>query len=212
MHQLTKVYSIHHQLSPKYLCDVIQSYQIQHIYQTRRATNPNFLDSPVPRKELYKKSFFLSAIKEWNTLSPAYTNSPSLSSFKRKLVERNKIVPPFFNNNIPRHSQVVIGQLRIGFSDLNSHLFDKGCINSPQCPCGFINENTKHFLMTCPNHNVIRDTLLTNLANMNLNLPINPKLLLYGGNQLPRNTNFTIQEHLSKFIIDSKRFLNYQNK
>ncbi len=50
-------------------------------------------------------------------------DSPSLTIFKNKLMKRNQSEPLPLNNNIPRYSQIVIAQLRIGFSDLNSHLF-----------------------------------------------------------------------------------------
>jgi hypothetical protein len=72
-------------------------------------------------------------------------------------------------------------------------------------------ESTRHFLMACPIYDEIRQTLFTSLRNMNLKVPINYKLLLYSGDHVDPGIDLEVQEHLSKFIIDSKRFLNYQN-
>ncbi len=104
------------------------------------------------------------------------------------------------NNNIPRYSQIVIVQLRIGFNDLNSHLFNKGCVESSLCLCGNVGEDTKHFLMICPFYDNIRTTLLTRLQQLNLHVPTNHKLLLYGNNRLTPDTNLLIQEHLSAYL------------
>ena len=210
MHKLSKLYAIHNNLSPQYLSDIIQSYQIEHIYGTRGALNRNHLHHPKPNKELYKKSFFISTIHEWNKLSPSTTNAPSLPCFKRKLKTCSKTMPPIISPNIPRYSQIVIAQLRIGFSDLNAHLHDRGCADGPACSCGFRHEDIRHFLWTCPQYDEIRQTMINKLENMNLTVPINFKLLLYGNQMLSRDTNLTIQEHVSTFLIDSKRFLNYR--
>ncbi len=51
----------------------------------------------------------------------------------KQLKENSNTIQPLFNHNIPRHAQIVIAQLRIGFSDLNSHLFENGCSESPRC-------------------------------------------------------------------------------
>ncbi len=133
--------------------------------------------------------FFLSAIKEWNGLEHCLTNAPSLTIFKNKLMKRSKIEPLPLNNNIPRYSQIVIAQLRIGFSDLNSHLFNKGCAESPLWLCGNVYKDTKHFLMICPLYDNKRTTLLlTSIQQLNLHVLINHKLLLYGNTRLTPDT------------------------
>ncbi len=45
-----------------------------------------------------------------------------------RLKKNSNTTQPLFNHNIPRHAQIVIDQLRIGFNDLNSHLFEKGSL------------------------------------------------------------------------------------
>jgi hypothetical protein len=211
MHKLCKLFAIHNQLTPKYLSDTLQSYQTQHIYRTRMANNPNQLNYPTAKKELYRKSFFISTIHDWNKLNSSCTNSPSLFCFKIRLKKSYNIVPPVFNYNIPRHAQIVIAQLRIGFSDLNAHLFDKGCIESPECLCGSRREDIRHFAWMCPKFNDLRQIMLIKVNEMNLTVPINYKLLLYGNSELSLENNHTILEHFATFIINSKRFLNYKN-
>ncbi len=127
-------------------------------------------------------------------------------------MKRNQIEPLPLNNNIPRYYQIVIAQLRIGFSDLNSHLFNKGCVESPLCLCGNVCEDTKHLLMICPLYDNIITTLLTRLQQLNVHVPTNHKLLLYGNTRLTLDTNLLIQEHLSAYLIESKRFLHNHNR
>ncbi len=122
-------------------------------------------------------------------------------------MKRNQIEPLPLNNNIPRYSQIVIAQLRIGFSDLNYHLFNKGCAEHPLCFCGNVCEDTIHFRMICPLYDNIRTTLLTRLQQLNLHVPINLKLLFYGNTWLTPDTNLLIQEHLSAYLLESRRCL-----
>ncbi len=128
-----KLYIILHHLTPKYLSDTLQSYQTQQRYSTCTAANPFQLKYPTANKEPYRKSFFISSIQSWNKLGSSITNSPSLSCFKIRLMKNSNTIQSLFNHNIPRHAQIVITQLRIGFSDLNSHLFVKGCFESLRC-------------------------------------------------------------------------------
>ncbi len=143
-------------LTPKYLIDTLQSYQTQHRYSTRTAANPVQLKYPTTHKEPYRKSFLFFSIQSKNKLSSSITNSPSLSCFKMRLKINSNTTQPLFNHNIPRHDQIVIAQLRIGFSDLNSHLFVKGCSDSLRCSCGHRCENICLFVWHCPIYKELR--------------------------------------------------------
>ncbi len=169
IHKLSKIYAIHNNQALSYLCKTLKSYQTHHVYNARRANNPNYLTYP-------------------------------------------QIEPLPLNNNIPRYSQIVIAQLRIGFSDLNSHLFNNGCVESPLCLCGNVCEDTKYFLMFCPLYDNIRTTLLTRFQQLKIHVPTNHKLLLYGNTRLTPTTNLLIQEHMSAYLIESKRFLHNHNR
>ncbi len=120
MHKMCKLYTILNHLTPKYLSDTLLSYQTQHRYSTSKTAYPVQLKYPTANKE----SIFIFSIQSWNKLSSSITNSPSISCFKMRLKENSNTTQPLFNHNISRHTQIVIAQLRIGISDLNSYLFE----------------------------------------------------------------------------------------
>ncbi len=69
---------------------------------------------------------------------------------------------------------------------------------------------TLYDMYSCPLYDNIRTTLLTRLQQLNLHVPTNHKLLLYDNTRLTPDTNLLIQEHLSAYLIESKRFLHNQ--
>ena len=209
MHKLCKLYAVHYGIAPRYLSNIILSYQTIHRYSTRTAADPNLLNYPTANKELYRKSFFISTLQDWNKLPPAIANAPSLPCFKGRINRIYAKPKPLMCNNIPRHSQVVLAQLRIGFSDLNSHLHEKGCVDSPQCPCGYMREDTCHFIWNCPSYATPRQSMMVSINELELTVPVNSKLLLYGNSDLQPAINLSIQKYFSTFILLSKRFLNY---
>lgn len=208
-HKLTKIYSIKNKIAPSYLCEILESFQHQHRHPTSTARNTSHLKHPVPKKEMYNKSFFISAIKEWNKLDQLILNAPSLNAFKHKLAELNSVKPYFMSNTIDRKAQIIIAQLRLEFSDLNSHLHKKGCTQSPVCQCGYPTENTYHFLISCPQYREIRDLMMQKINNLHIAYPINVDMLLFG-TDLNENVYANLQEYLSDMLIASERFLNYQ--
>ncbi len=58
IHKLSKIYAIHNNQALSYLRETLKSYET-HIY-----IHPNYLNYPIPKEELYKKSFFISAINK----------------------------------------------------------------------------------------------------------------------------------------------------
>ncbi len=66
--------------------------------------------------------------------------------------------------------------------------------------------------MPLGNYFNIRTTLLTRLQQLKIHVPTNHKLLLYGNTRLTTDTNLLIQEHLSAYLIESKRFLHNHNR
>ncbi len=86
------------------------------------------------------------------------------------------------------------------------------CWKSTVLVCDKVCEDTKHFLIICQLYDNIRTTLLTSIQQLNLPLLINHKLLLYGNTRLTPDTNLLIQDHLSAYLIESKRFLHNHNR
>ncbi len=54
----------------------------------------------------------------------------------------------------------------------------------------------------------LRQPLLAELHKLNLLVPVNSDLLLYGNKHLSLDCNLHIQELFSNYIVKSKRFLN----
>ncbi len=211
IHKLTKIYSITNKIAPDYLCQILESFQHKHRHSTRIAQSTNHLNYPVPKKEFFNKSFFPSAIREWNKLDNVTTSAPSLAAFTKRLRKLNNVLPYFISSKIDRQSQVIIAQLRVNFSDLNHHLFMKGCTDSPQCSCGHDTENIGHFLFSCPQYQALRVTLLDKIERLNIGQPITTNTLLYG-NELPKETFCLVQQYLSEMFKSSKRFLTTRTK
>ncbi len=112
-----------------------------------------------------------------------------------RLKKNSNSTQPLLNCNIPRHAQIVIAHLRIGFNDLNSHLFVKGCSESPKRSCGHRCENMCHFIWYCPIYKQLRQSLLAELHKLNLLVPVNSDLLLYGNKDLSLDCNLHIQNN-----------------
>ena len=207
-HKLTKIYSIKNKIAPSYLCEILESFQHQHCHSTRISKNASFLKHPVPKKEIYNQSFFISAIKEWNKYDKMILNAPSLAAFKLRLKKLKIVKPQFMSNSINRKAQIIIAQLRLEFSDLNLHLFNKGCNISPECQCGYPIEDTNHFLISCPKYQEIRNEMITKINSIGIVDPINSDLLLFGKDLSETDYN-RLQNYLSEMLINSQRFLNY---
>ena len=82
----------------------------------------------------------------------------------------------------------MLAQLRLGFSDLNAHLYVKGCINSPICNCGTSAETINHYFLVCLNYSNNRQILL---------------------NSVSKTTPLPITSHLFHQQIDFSSFLAY---
>ena len=105
-----------------------------------------------------------------------------------------------------RFVQVVLSQLRLRFSNLNEHLFSKGCIDSPQCRCSGSFETVKHYFIEYPMQSGSSEDSFGILHNYtdDKSTPAILNIILQGVNI--RDHNFKIIEAVSKYIIKSNRF------
>src|ERR1700761_7619846 len=61
--------------------------------------------------------------------------------------------------------QALLMQLRTGHAPLNKHLHRISCSESPLCPkCHQEDETVKHFILTCPRYDRLRDMHLYTLG------------------------------------------------
>ena len=88
-------------------------------------------------------------------------------------------------------------------SSLNSHLFVRNLVDSPNCRCGDVETNT-HFLLSCPIYINLRHELLDSISV--LPVQVNTKTLLFGSTVLSDEQNSILFSLVQKYIIKSKRF------
>ena len=87
-------------------------------------------------------------------------------------------------------------------SNLNGHLYSMKIIDSPACPCGFVNENEFHFLLVCPLYNRPRVTLQNAMGHIAPEEPCCMEMII----NLDLTENKRIITESLRFLNDSKRF------
>ena len=162
----------------------------------------------------YKASFFPASIHSWNKIiTVEEKNSPSVNSFKSKLLKRIK--GPKVNNFGLCYVREVkfINQLRLGLSLLSEHKCRHNFLDTPLpfCLCGGT-EDTFHFLCECVFHSHFRNllyqtiTLVSGIDPNSLAMDACLKLLLYGDPSIPEDKNKTILSAVNSFILNTNRF------
>ena len=171
--------------SPSYLSSLVPS-SVNNIsaYNLR---NSNDIQTIFSRTTQYFNSFLPSVIREWNDLSLDIKVSASVSSFKRRLKERNRIVPKFYYVG-NRKLQILHTRLRTKCSSLNHDLFLKHITESPLCRCGAV-ETTEHFLIACHLYDNQRTDLINVVSQQST---VTFQILLYGSNLLSLHSNTII--------------------
>ena len=104
-------------------------------------------------------------------------------------------------------------QLRVGLSPLKSHKHNHNFNDTINdiCSCGLGSETSQHFLLQCPNYNLIRKDLLVKVKSVLRTNDINfdttnlVDLLLYGHHDLSVFDNRKILEYTINFIALSGR-------
>ena len=97
----------------------------------------------------FTNSFFLIMTKKYQLLPKSTRSQRDIVDFKEEL--RNHLVPKKYKF-LARGSRagcILLTQIRVGRSDLNSHSFTVGKTSSPECTCHFPNESVSHFFLDC---------------------------------------------------------------
>ena len=157
----------------------------------------------------YKRSFIPYGTELWNTLDPATRHLTTLSSFSNALLNKSlynsdqkkrKCLYTYGN----RYANIIHSRLRVGCSQLNSHLCHNLRVkNSPECFCGANNETVYHFFFVCNRYNHFRLELFNTVSQV---CPVTLKTLLYGDCSMSLDQNKIIFSSVHQFIIDTKRF------
>ena len=159
----------------------------------------------------FYNSYFSNILDEWNKLDKAVQGSPSISVFKRNLLQ---IIRPIKNpvyNICDIQGVKMLTRLRVKFSPLKEHRFRHNfeCL-SPGCICGAAIENTEHYLLHCTQFCTLGQTLLGQISDAGFDIANMSTedlccLLLYGRPIGSTYINRMILEATISFIKSSKK-------
>ena len=160
--------------------------------------------SIVRRLVIYSNSTIPSSVRMWNELDIDIRNSDTLSTFKNKLkhIYKPADVPSFLLSGY-RFYQVHHARIRNNCSNLNADLFTNHLRESPECACGYANEDAEHYFFRCSNFTNQRHQLFVMTRGFH---PLSPHKLLYGINTFGDEENKILFTHVQSYIKATKRF------
>ena len=122
---------------------------------------------PAGRTARFASTYFQNVLFEWNLLDKNIKDSKTLAEFKRKLLAVIRPVGQSVYNVYNMDGIRNLTKLRVNFSPLNEHKFRHSfdCL-SPRCVCGTGNEDNEHFLLHCPQFDLMRKDLFSQLADV----------------------------------------------
>ena len=153
-------------LAPPYLCDLCPNFVCER--STYSLCSANNLCLPFFRTERHKKYFLFSSIQEWNSLPLETRKLSSTGIFKRNLLKFLHFPSGGYLFSIgDRLASIFHTRLRLNFSALNYHLFQKNCCPSPPCAlCDASIEDVKHYFLYCPSFAAMCEKLFTSAAQL----------------------------------------------
>ena len=150
-------------------------------------------------------------------LDPQIKAQPSVSLFKKKLIELIQPNKRSVYKVVDLKGVQLLTRLRVNFSDLREHRFRHNFFVTPVCMCNEADETTEHYLLRCRLHRLHRVALLE-LENVSIILKFDVStlskrdlclLLLYGDDNINEYSNRSLLQSTIKFIHDSGRFSRY---
>ena len=203
--KLILMYKLVNKLAPHNLCAIIHGDLNQNTssaYYTRQQFDlPHFR----ARTDLFDKSFFPTAVRLWNKLPAEIRNSGTLQTFKSKVcqpVPRSTKFPELYNYG-DRFLSVQHTRLRLGASQLNSHLCKIGVLDTSRCSCGAAVEDTWHYFFVCPLFTVQRSKLHSIVSPL---APFSLQTILYGSLECSLLSNKLIFSATHDYISATGRF------
>ena len=202
--KLIMMYKIENDLVPNTLRSAIPGIDnpATPIHDTRQGSGLSHFRA---RTDLFNNSFFPSTVRLWNELPKDIKNSESLSVFKSKLGNLfiQTPIPSQLYNHGNRFVAILHTRLRLGSSQLNSHLFKIGIKPTPGCSCGASTEDPWHFFFECP-------LFVTARSNLHLIIskyaPFSLNIVLYGSNKCTLHENIQIFSAVHDYINLTTRF------
>ena len=156
-----------------------------------------------------------NCLSEWNKLDSEIRQLPTLGMFKKKLFSLIRPLPqPVYSIHDPK-GFAILTQLHVGLSKINLHKFKHNFkdTGNPMCSINDGIEDTEHFLLLCHSYEVQRQDLLDTINPIlepqglsNLSNKALLKILLYGDERLPLESNTMVLEAAIKYIYATERF------
>ena len=172
------------------------------------------------RHKFLDKSFFPRVAIMWDSLPKDVTLAPSMIDFKQMLSEHMKPKKLKILSYGSKFGNSLQTQLRVGQSQLNSHLHKIGLSNTTNCKCGHHDETTSHLLHSCPLYKEARNQLHEKLSGLLERSPTSytrdalTQVLLYGvepDNPEQYRRNKSIFWNVQHYLINTRR-LCYKSK
>ena len=139
MYAIQKIVS---DLFPPYLRNCLLSY-VRDIspYQLRDA---DALRTIPCRLDLFYKSFFPLAVREWNLLPHELKAIQDHEKFKMALQKSLPVSNKLYSYG-KRNRNIIHSRLRMSRRELNARLYNYHVIENPTCACGDDNEDSCHY-------------------------------------------------------------------
>jgi hypothetical protein len=199
-HRLALFYKIVNGLSPPYLCELLPIRVAGRMRYALRTSHD--FRVPVCRTNIFMRSFMPNTVMEWNRLDHDIRNAISLERFKNKCsVHRERANSLYYYG--PRSLNVQMARLRIGCSNLHSHL----CRNlhveeSASCQCGYAEEDCDHYFFRCTLYAAQRLQLFREIERATVSI----QTILHGDANISVDENILILDAIHQFIVDTGRF------
>ena len=153
-------------LAPPYLCDLCPNFVCER--SSYSLCSANNLCIPFVRTERHKKSFLFSSISRVEQSSIRDTHIVFSRHLKGQLLKFLHFPSGSYLFCIgDRLAWIFHTRLRLNFSALNYHLFQKNCCPSPACAlCDASIEDVKHYFLYCPSFAALCEKLFTSAAKL----------------------------------------------
>ena len=103
--------------------------------------------------------------------------------------------------------RIILSQMRLQFSNLRCHLYEKQCISSPLCLCGEANESVSHYFYNCTKFTTARLQFHRELfITLRLNQISPLEHFLHGDPQRTPEENRKLIQLVCAYIKDTNRF------
>ena len=205
---------VHDRVIPEFIKAIAPNTREADSSRTLRSTTGNTLSQPESRLTAYSCSFVPSTTRCWNELPTEFRLLDDHKKFKKKIVElMGPDRPNPFCMYGSKRGNILHTRLRLNASSLKAHRFSFGHIESPQCLCGYKNEDTTHFLLHCPQYNTAREELYNSLTILlthnfkDLSLKEQTNIMLNGPRGKPnQNTASKVAIAIQTYINKTNRF------